>query len=103
MIRIPCVLFVLVATLAAGPSPLPPLPIPPIPPEAPPIDQSAPLPDRDANVPTDNSAKTRLSVQDFRIQRFYQGLGYAPGSHFATSEEKRPIQTPGLSVQVPLQ
>ena len=38
-----------------------------------------------------------------RIQRFYQGLGYAPGSHFATSEEKRPIQTPGLSVQVPLQ
>jgi hypothetical protein len=44
-----------------------------------------------------------VSVQDFRVQRFYQGLGYAPGSHYATSEEKRPIQTPGLSVQVPLQ
>jgi hypothetical protein len=43
-----------------------------------------------------------VSVQDFRVQRFYQGLGYAPGSHFETSEEKRSIQTPGLSLQVPL-
>jgi len=93
--------LLLVATVAA--SPPRPLPIPPIPPDVPPLDQSAPLPDRDASGPTDNSARTRVSVQDFRIQRFYQGLGYAPGSHFATSEEKRPIQTPGLSVQVPLQ
>jgi hypothetical protein len=101
MIRIPCVLLVLIATTAA--SPPAPLPIPPIPPEAPPVDQSAPLPDRDFSLPGDNTAKTRVTVQDFRVQRFYQGLGYAPGSHFATSEEKRPIQTPGLWVQVPLQ
>jgi hypothetical protein len=29
-------------------------------------------------------------------------MGYAPGSQYETSEEKRSIQTPGLTVQVPL-
>ena len=35
-------------------------------------------------------------------RRFNQGLGYAPGWQYETSEEKRSIQTPGLTVQVPL-
>jgi len=96
-----CVLFVLTATTGASPPRA--LPLPPIPPEILPSDQSAPLPDRDLRAPDDGGPRTRVSVQDFRVQRFYQGLGYAPGSHYATSEEKRPIQTPGLSVQVPLQ
>jgi hypothetical protein len=30
-------------------------------------------------------------------------LGYTPGSQFQTSEDKRSIQTPGLSFRVPLQ
>ncbi len=45
----------------------------------------------------------RVGVRDFRVHRFInEGLGYAPGSQFESSEEKRPIQTPGLAVQVPL-
>jgi hypothetical protein len=79
------------------------LPIPPIPPPHPPTDQSAPIPDRDAQAPPDTDADgARVSVRDFRVRRFNQGLGYAPGSQYETSEEKRSIQTPGLTVQVPL-
>jgi hypothetical protein len=101
MIRFLTAALVLLATVAAGPRPS--LPIPPIPPADPPTDQSAPLPDRDARAPSDGTSPgARVSLQDFRVQRFYQGLGYAPGSHYETSEEKRPIQTPGLTVQVPL-
>ena len=102
MIRACCAAFVLLATTAAGPPR--PLPVPPIPPAHPPTDQSAPVPDRDAQAPTNAGQQgTRVTVQDFRVRRFYQGLGYVPGSQFETSEEKRPIQTPGLTVQVPLQ
>jgi hypothetical protein len=93
--------FVLLAT--AGASPSRPLPVPPIPPAHPPTDQSAPLPDRDARAPADGASDgTRVGVRDFRISRFNQGMGYAPGSQYETSEEKRSIQTPGLTVQVPL-
>jgi hypothetical protein len=46
---------------------------------------------------------TQVRVQDFRVQRPNQGLGYTPGSQFQTSEDKRPIQTPGVAVRVPLQ
>ena len=59
--------------------------------------------DRDSQAPPDNAGQgPRVSLRDFRVRRFNQGLGYAPGSQFETSEEKRTIQTPGLTVQVPL-
>jgi hypothetical protein len=93
--------LVLLAT--AGASPLPALPLPPIPPPNPPTDQSAPIPDRDAQAPPESGTQgARVGVRDFRVRRFNEGLGYVPGSQFETSEEKRPIQTPGLAVQVPL-
>ncbi len=92
-----------VLLLTAGASPHRSLPVPPIPPADPPSGQSAPLPDRDMQPPLDATSQgARVSVEDFRIRRFYPGLAYSPGSHFETSEEKRPIQTPGLAVQVPL-
>jgi hypothetical protein len=92
---------VLLATAGAGPPNS--LPIPPIPPAHPPTDQSAPVPDRDSQAPPDNAGQgPRVSLRDFRVRRFNQGLGYTPGSQFETSEEKRTIQTPGLTVQVPL-
>jgi hypothetical protein len=100
MMRIWWAVFVLLAT--AGASPPVSLPVPPIPPNNPPTDQSAPVPDRDAQAPSEAAEGARVGVRDFRVRRFYQGFGYAPGSQFETSEEKRPIQTPGLAVQVPL-
>ena len=94
--------LILLATTAASPSR--PLPVPPIPPQDPPSAQSAPVPNRDLQAPPDSDGdRTQFGLQDFRIRRFYQGMGYGPGSHFETSEEKRPIQTPGVAVKVPLQ
>jgi hypothetical protein len=102
MMRACCAVLALLAT--AGASPPRPLPLPPLPPAHPPTDQSAPVPDRDVQAPSGAGVLgPRVTVQDFRVRRFNQGLGYAPGSQYETSEEKRPIQTPGLSVQVPLQ
>ena len=89
-------------SIAAAPAPAP-LPLPPIPPPHPPREQLAPTPDRSAQAPwvppTDG---VRVRPQDFRTQLLTQGLGYTPGSQFQTNEDKRPIQTPGLSLQVPL-
>jgi hypothetical protein len=102
MTRFACAAFALIAA-AAAPAPRR-LPLPPIPPPRPPAEQVAPTPDRDAKapwVPTETSV--RVVPQDFRVRSFNQGLGYVPGSQFRTDEDKRPIQTPGLSLQVPLQ
>jgi len=100
MIRLACPGLAFVV-MAAAPAPLP---LPPIPPAQPPSEQLAPTPDRGAQAPwvppTDG---VRVRPQDFRAQLLTQGLGYVPGSQFQSSEDRRPIQTPGLSVQVPLQ
>jgi hypothetical protein len=95
---------VVVLLATTGASPQRALPVPPIPPAHPPTDQSAPIPDRDALAPPDTVVQgPRVGVRDFRIHQFInQGLGYAPGSQFESNEERRPIQTPGLAVQVPL-
>ena len=101
MIRIGWVVFLLFATMGAGP--LRRLPVPPIPPPHPPADQSAPVPNCDATGPLSPASQgPRVTLQDFRADRLQQGFGYTPGSQFETSEDKRPIQTPGLTVQVPL-
>jgi hypothetical protein len=93
--------FVLLATAAASPHPS--LPIPPIPPAHPPADEAAPMPDPDLRPPAGEiRSGPQIKLQDFRQGREDQSLGYSPGSHFRTSEDKRVIQTPGLSVQVPL-
>ena len=102
MIRLACAGLALVSIAAAlAPAPLP---LPPIPPAHPLGEQLAPTPDRNAQAPwvppTDG---VRVRPQDFRAQLLTQGLGYTPGSQFQNNEDRRPIQTPGLSLQVPLQ
>jgi hypothetical protein len=88
----------------AGASPRHSLPVPPIPPPNPPTDQLAPVPNPDLREPTEIATEgARVGLQDFRARTFNnQGLGYTPGSQYESTEDKRPIQTPGLSVQVPL-
>ena len=101
MMRLPVAALAL-AAVAAAPAPRR-LPLPPIPPARPPAEQVAPTPDRDARAPwVPTEPGVRVVPQDFRVRRFNASPGYAPGSQFETSEDKRPIQTPGLSVQVPL-
>lgn len=100
MIRLAWVGLALIS-IAAAPAPLP---LPPIPPAHPPREQLAPTPDRTAQAPWVPPADgVRVRPQDFRAQLPTQGLGYIPGSQFQSNEDKRPIQTPGLSLQVPLQ
>jgi hypothetical protein len=97
-------LMVLALLAAAGASPAPSLPVPPIPPAHPPLDQSAPMPDPDLRAPAAADPQgAQVSLSNFRYRQYDQSLGYAPGSHFQSSEEKRVIQTPGLTVRVPLQ
>jgi len=103
MMRMGLTLLSLLA--AMGAAPVPPLPVPPIPPAHPPVEQSAPVPNPDLQGPADASGKgPQLSFTDFRLDRDKQSsLGYSPGSQFQTNEDRRVIQTPGLSVRVPLQ
>jgi hypothetical protein len=90
--------------VAAGAAPAPSLPVPPIPPAQPQAAQSAPVPNPDARAPPDRSAGgTQVGLTDFRLDRDNQSMGYSPGSQFQTSEDRRVVQTPGLTVRVPLQ
>jgi hypothetical protein len=96
----------LLLTVAAGPVKYPEpalLPVPPIPPAHPPSDQSAPVPNADAAAPASATLLPNVTFQDFRAAQFANSPGYAPGSQFQTSEDKRSIQTPGLTWKVPLQ
>jgi hypothetical protein len=99
--RLAWIALTLLATTAASPPRS--LPIPPIPPAHPPTARFAPMPDRDAQAPVVISRGPEFSVRDFRVRRFQQGMGYAPGSSFESGEDKRPIQTPGVTYRVPLQ
>jgi hypothetical protein len=101
MMRTRWAVLIVLATAAASPPRS--LPVPPIPPADPPSGQSAPMPDRDALAPHETVEQTvRVRVRDFRADRVNQGMAYTPGSQFQTSEDKRPIQTPGFTVEVPL-
>jgi hypothetical protein len=97
-------LALLLLCTAAGAGAAPQLPVPPVPPQHPP-DQTAPIPNQDARAPRDpGTAGTQVQITDFRSPRLNQSsLGYAPGSHFQSSNERRDIDTPGLTVRVPLQ
>ena len=63
------------------------------------------MPDRGAVGPlTSPENGPKVQLKDFRADPFQQsGLAYSRGSQFQSDEDKRPIQTPGLTVRVPLQ
>ena len=81
-------------------------PIPPIPPHATSqLAKPAPVPDQDAQPPPDpnSTPHTKVSVANFRRQPTADsGAGFPYGSQFQSREDARPIQTPGLTVTIPL-
>jgi hypothetical protein len=90
--------------IAAGPPEDGGFPIPPIPPAHPPADVAAPTPNADAHGPvTYASTDPRLAIEFYRAKRYDMSRGFAPGSRFQTSEDRKPIQTPGISITVPIQ
>ncbi|HVZ09417.1 hypothetical protein [Rhodopila sp.] len=62
------------------------------------------MPDRDISPgAADAIQRVSVGVKVFHAPTDDSGLAFAPGSRFHTPEERKPIQTPGLSVTVPIQ
>jgi hypothetical protein len=79
------------------------LPVPPMPPDNPPADDTAPVPNVDARAPmVPLSERPSVDVKLYRSSPPDPSLGFAPGSRYQSTEDRKPIQTPGLSVSVPL-
>ena len=88
---------------AAGSALAEDLPVPPIPPDQPPAGDIAPVPDIDARMPVAPvSEQASVNVKLYRSDPPDTSLGFLPGSRYRNSEERKPIQTPGFSVTVPL-
>jgi hypothetical protein len=80
------------------------LPVPPIPPSHPPMAEAAPIPDVRAEAPASREPdKVSVDVRLYRVKLYDPSLGFAPGSHYQSTEDRKAIQTPGFSVSVPLQ
>jgi hypothetical protein len=79
------------------------LPIPPIPPVSPPLADAAPVPNLDAEAPVaPTSDQPSVNVRLYRATTYDASVGFVPGSRYQSSEDRKPIQTPGFSVSVPL-
>jgi hypothetical protein len=90
---------------ALPPPASPPLPLPPPLPTDPPMDLAAPMPDDSLGLPTGpaRNQTTTWAPQLYRMQDLSSGEGYIPGSAYQAPEQRKPIQTPGFMVTVPLQ
>lgn len=88
---------------AAAPASLS-MPIPPMPPAHPPVDELAPVPNPDVREPLQLSAsEVTLRPQFYRADRPDTSRGFTPGSRYQANDERKPLQTPGLRLTVPLQ
>ena len=95
--------FLLIVSLAmGGPALAQNLPVPPVPPADAPADE-APVPNIDARPPAARSSDgPSVDVRLYRSKPYDPSLGFAPGSRYQSTEDRKPIQTPGISVSVPL-
>jgi hypothetical protein len=95
--------FALIGLTAATPALATELPLPPEPPAQIPGSIAAPIPDSDFRPPPapEDTAPT-FGLKFYRADTFDQGAGFTPGSRYRTSEDRKPIQTPGFSISVPL-
>jgi hypothetical protein len=79
------------------------LPVPPVPPDRSAFGETAPVPDLNATAPAvPESTAPTVAVRQFRAQPYGPGVGFVPGSRYQSAEDRKPIQTPGLSINVPL-
>ena len=79
------------------------LPVPPVPPDHLPQVEAAPVPNVDATEPVPPASEDpRLNVKFYRADTYLPGSGFTPGSRYQDSEERKPIQTPGINFLVPL-
>jgi hypothetical protein len=97
---------------AAGPRPAPAtqavphfaLPLPPPLPTDPPTDLAAPMPDANLRLPAGLAqGPGAFALRVYPMPEFGTGEGYIPGSSYQSPEQRKPVQTPGFIVTVPLQ
>jgi hypothetical protein len=80
------------------------LPVPPLPPSNPPTAEIAPVPDPDVRDPVKPDAgQTSVNVRFYREKTYDTSMGFVPGSRYQSTEDRKPIQTPGFSLSVPIQ
>jgi hypothetical protein len=79
------------------------LPLPPVPPALPHPADAAPVPNADAQGPVAPvSDQPSISMRLYRARLFDPAVGFVPGSRYQSSEDRKAIQTPGFSINVPL-
>ncbi len=79
------------------------LPVPPTPPENQQLAEAAPVPDRDAQAPVAAvSNEPSVDVRLYRAKTYDSSAGFVPGSRYQSAEDRKPIQTPGFAILVPL-
>ncbi|HEY0182842.1 MAG TPA: hypothetical protein VGC09_08550 [Rhodopila sp.] len=89
--------------IAGQPAPVEDLPVPPVPPEHPGFAENAPIPNADAQAPiTIASDAPSFDVKFYRAKPYDPGLAWVPGSRYQTPEDRKPFQTPGVSISVPI-
>jgi len=97
-------LVLCMVAMGAAPAAAAELPVPPVPPAELQVSQNAPTPDLDVQAPVVTEAEQpSLNVRLYRSKTYDPAYGFAPGSRYQSSEDRKPIQTPGLSVSVPIQ
>jgi hypothetical protein len=95
---------VLGSLLLAAAAPASLLPLPPPLPVDPPTDEAAPIPNTNARVPSGTAQEqTAWALRVYSMPDFDTGEGYIPGSAYQSPEQRKPIQTPGFMITVPLQ
>ena len=89
--------------LLASPALAEPLPEPPTPPAHVPGPDVAPTPNPDARLRSDAQEHASVELRMFQRPSTDFGQAFTPGSRFRTPEERRPLQTPGISLTVPIE
>lgn len=80
------------------------LPLPPPLPADPPTDEVAPMPNDSVSFPANSGpAQSTFALRIYRMRSYSTGDGFIPGSAYESPEDRKPMQTPGFMVTVPLQ
>ena len=53
-------------------------------------------------MPGSGAQKARFHVRIFSLDEHDSGLGFIPGSAYPAPEDRKPMQTPGITVSVPM-
>lgn len=89
---------------AAGPSFASQLPVPPVPPSLiPNSEKAAPMPNNGIAAPVAEAATgPTIALKFYHSPNYEPGMGFTPGSRYRPPEDRKPLQTPGITINVPL-